>query len=432
VRTFIIVWLGQLVSTFGSKMTGFALGIWAWEITGEATTLALVSVSTQIPRLLILPFAGMIVDRWNRKLLLIVGDTITVLSTVAILLLYVSGNLQIWHLYAIGIVNGAFNQLQGLAYSASITLMVPRQQYTRASSMGSVLHYGSIIIAPALAGALYYVIGLLGILLIDIATFAIAISTVLFVHIPQPPLPEQTSQDPKNIWQELQFGFRYIFASPGLWALLIAESLFVFAHDFGGALFRPMILARTGNDARVLGTISSAAGIGGVVGAVIVTTWGGPKRRIQGFLLGMVGAGISKTIFGLARTPLIWLPAQFCSSLNFPLKSSCSDAIWRLKVEPNLQGRVFASRRMFALALSPIAKLIAAPLADYVVEPAMMPGGTLAPLLGRIFGTNPGAGMAFLYVMSSICLVLIGLGGYAFPSLREVEDSVPSGGATTA
>ena len=146
----------------------------------------------------------------------------------------------------------------------------------------------------------------------------------------------------------------------------------------------------------------------------------------------MVGAGISKTIFGLARTPLIWLPAQFCSSLNFPLKSSCSDAIWRLKVEPNLQGRVFASRRMFALALSPIAKLIAAPLADYVVEPAMMPGGTLAPLLGSIFGTNPGAGMAFLYVMSSICLVLIGLGGYAFPSLREVEDSVPSGGATTA
>jgi len=183
-RTFIIVWLGQLVSTFGTRMSGFALRIWAWEITGQATAIALVAVSTQIPRLLITPFAGIIVDRFNRKLLLIAGDTISVLSTLAILFLYLSGNLQIWHLYVTGAVNGAFNQLQSLAYSASISLMVPKQQYTRASSMGSVLHYGSIIIAPALAGSLYYVIGLLGILLIDVATFFVAIATVLFVPFP--------------------------------------------------------------------------------------------------------------------------------------------------------------------------------------------------------------------------------------------------------
>lgn len=421
-KTFIIVWLGQLVSTFGSRMTSFAIKIWAWEITGQATALALVTVFTQVPCLLITPFAGIIVDRWNRKLLLIAGDTVTVLSNIAIFLLYLTGNLQIWHLYVIGAVSGAFNQLQDLAYSASITLMVPKQQYTRASSMRSILHYGSIIIAPALAGVLYYVIGLLGILLIDFVTFCIAIATVLFARIPQPPLMEESRQ---NIRGELAFGVRYIFAYPGLLALLAAEALFIFAHDLGAALQAPMILARTGNDARILGSVYSAAGIGGITGAIIISTWGGFKRRINGVLLGMVGAGISKTVFGLGQMPLVWLPAQFCSSLNFPLKGSSSTAIWLAKVAPEVQGRVFAARQMFTLAVSPIASLIAGPLADYVLEPAMMPGGILTPFLGRIFGTGSGAGMAIIYVTTAMCLLLVGVGGYAFPILRDVEHLIP-------
>jgi len=430
-RAFIIVWLGQLVSTFGTRMSGFALRIWAWEITGQATAIALVAVSTQIPRLLITPFAGIIVDRFNRKLLLITGDTISVLSTLAILFLYLSGNLQIWHLYVTGAVNGAFNQLQSLAYSASISLMVPKQQYTRASSMGSVLHYGSIIIAPALAGSLYYVIGLLGILLIDIGTFFVAIATVLFVSIPQPSHTPDSRSKRLKIRQELAFGSRYIVAYPGLLALLVAESLFIFVHDLGGALQTPMILARTGNDARVLGSIASAAGIGGVTGAIAVSTLGGFKRRIHGVLLGMVGAGISKTIFGLGQMPLVWIPAQFCSSLNFPLKGSASTAIWLAKVAPELQGRVLAARQMSLLAVSPVASAIAGPLADYVLEPAMRSGGSLTPILGSIFGTGPGAGMAVIYSSAAMCFLLIGIGGYAFPVLREVEQRVPDHDAET-
>jgi len=430
-KTFIIVWLGQLVSTFGTRMSSFALRIWVWEITGQATAIALVAVATDIPRLLITPFAGIIVDRFNRKLLLIAGDTISVLSTLAILLLYLSGNLQIWHLYVTGAVNGAFNQLQSLAYSASISLMVPKQQYTRASSMGSVLHYGSIIIAPALAGTLYYVIGLLGILLIDVATFCVAITTVVFVSIPQPPRTDESRDRGLKIRQELAFGCRYVFAYPGLLALLIAESLFIFAHDIGAALQAPMILALTGNDARVLGSISSAAGIGGVTGAIVVSTWGGFRRRIHGVLLGMMGAGISKTIFGLGQMPLVWIPAQFCSSLNFPLKGSSSTAIWLAKVAPEVQGRVFAARQMSLLAVSPIATAIAGPLADYVMEPAMSPGGSLAPILGGVFGTGAGAGMAVIYTGAAMCLFLVGAGGYAFPRLRDVERLVPDHDADT-
>lgn len=421
-RTFTIIWIGQLVSTIGSYMTEFALSIWAWQLTGSATALALVGFFSQLPRIPIALFAGIIVDRCNRKHLMMLGDSIAVLSTIAIGLLYFTNNLQIWHLYLTGAVNSSFGQLQQLAYSTSITLLVPQHQYTRASSMGSMVHYGSTIFSPALAGSLYPIIGLVGILLIDLFTFAVAIATLLFVHIPQPPIVTAVNSAPEKIWQQLTFGFRYILTRPGLYALTAITCLFWFAHDLGGAVYDPMILARTGGNAQVLGSVASAAGVGGVTGAIIVSTWGGFRRRIKGVLLGFIGAGLSKTVFGLGRMPSIWIPAQFCSSLNFPLLGSSETGIWLAKVAPELQGRVFAAQSLILQIVSASATLIAGPIADYVLEPAMMPGGSLAPIFGKIFGTGSGAGIAILYVTASISMLLVGIGGFAFPTLRNVED----------
>jgi len=421
-RNFITIWLGQLVSTFGSRMTSFATTIWAWEITGQATALALVNFFTLLPSILITLFAGTIVDRWNRKLLMVVGDTVAVFSTIAILALYLTNSLQIWHLYALGAFNGAFGEIQELAYTASLSQLVPPQQYTRASSMNSTLHYGSIIIAPAIAGTLYYIIGLAGIALIDIVTFTIAIATVLLVPIPQPPAHTTEHHKDISIWQHLTFGFHYIIKRPELLALVVSASLFWFAHDLGGSVATPMILARTQNDSRILGSIFSIAGIGGVTGAVLLSVWGGPQRRIHGYLLGMVGAGVSKAIFGLGQSLQIWLPAQFCSSLNFPLLESSQTAILLAKVAPEVQGRVFAARSLMFQLVSAVASLIAGPLADDVFEPAMKPGGSLAKLLGGVFGTDSGAGMAVMYVTTSTCLLLIGLGGYACRPLRDLSD----------
>lgn len=423
-RTFFIIWIGQLVSTIGSYMTNFAIQIWVWELTGQATALALVGFFTLVPSILITPIAGLIVDRWNRKFLMMIGDTVTAICTLVILWLYLTNHLQIWHLYVSGAVSGAFSEIQALAYSVSIAMLVPKQHYTRATSLDSAIHYSSIIIAPALAGVLYYTIGFAGISLIDIGTFAIAIGTVLKIHIPQP-TSHETSPHEQGIFQPIIFGFQYILVRPGLLAIVVVASLFWFAHDLGGALYAPMILARTGNDARVLGSIGSAAGLGGVTGAFLLSAWGGSKRRIHGFLLAMVGAGLSKTFFGLGQMLMIWLPAQFCSSLNFPLLSSSNTAILLSKVRPDVQGRVFAARSAIKQVVSAIALLIAGPLADDVFEPAMMPGGVLAPVLGSLFGTGSGAGMALLYVITSIGLLLIGLGGYGFRVLRDVEISLP-------
>ena len=162
-QKFIQLWLGQTASTIGSAMSGFALTIWIWEFTHQATALALLMFFTQLPRILLAPVAGILVDRWNRKFLMAIGDGVSALLTLAILLLYISQNLQLWHLYVAGAVSGIFNQIQQLAYSAAIATMMPEKHYSRASSLSFLADYGASIIAPMLAGILYSAIGLRGI-----------------------------------------------------------------------------------------------------------------------------------------------------------------------------------------------------------------------------------------------------------------------------
>ena len=420
-RKFVLIWFGQLVSTIGTYMSEFALTLWAWELTGSATALALVGFFSMLPSILASLFAGILVDRLNRKYLTILSDGMAAISTVGILVLHLTGNLAIWHLYLAASITGGFGQLQELAYSTSITLLLSPLNYTRANSMNSVVHYGSNIIAPAIAGVLYPIIGLGGILPIDLATFGMAIATLVWIRIPQVrraegAVPRDTAshkeaeeaEEAREIgrkvnrlsvfWAEVTFGIRYIWRNNGLRTLSIVTALFWFAHDLGGAIDEPMILARSNNNARSLSAILSIAGIGGVTGAIILTSWGGTKRRVNGMLLGFMGAGAAKTVFGLGQSLTIWLPAQFFSSLNFPLLESSSTALWMEAVPPKLQGRVFAANSLVLELVSAIATLTAGLLSDRLLEPAMQSDTVLSSLFAPIFGNGSGAGIALLYV----------------------------------
>jgi MFS transporter, DHA3 family, macrolide efflux protein len=422
-RAFIILWSGQLVSTIGSYMTVFALMIWIWQITGSATTLALVTFFSQLPRIFITPIAGIIVDRVHRKRLILLGDGMALLSTLAIGLLYISQTLQIWHLYIVVALYGCFGQLQTLAYSASIAMLVPKQQYTRAESMVSMVGYSGAIFSPILAGSLYPVIGIEGIIVIDLITFTAALVTLIITPIPQPAVAQAIATE--TTWENLTFGCRYIFGKPALVAMVIAFTLFAIPGDIGKALYNPMILARSGGSAQVLGFVTTAAGVGGVIGAVLLSVWGGFRRRIHGMLLGFAGTGLFKVVLGLGQTPLIWAIAHFCATLPIPMFYSSSNAIWYAKVPPHLQGRVLAADQMIGLIVGTVAPLLAGPLADRVFEPAMQPGGGLYSLFSPFFGTGAGAGMALLYVITAVWMLLVGLGGYAFRTLRDVETLLP-------
>ncbi|MBE9064301.1 MFS transporter, partial [cf. Phormidesmis sp. LEGE 11477] len=324
---------------------------------------------------------------------------------------------------------GCFGQLQSLAYSTSIALLVEKENYTRAESMVAAVGYSGAIFSPILAGSLYPVIGLTGIIAIDLTTFGIAFVVLALATIPNP-----TKSDNPTVmgWQDLTFGFRYIWSKPGLIAMVIAFSCFAIPSDVGKALYNPMILARSGGDAQVLGWVTTAAGVGGVLGALLLGISGGFKRRIHGMLLGFVITGLFKVVLALGQTPLVWMFSHFAATLAIPLFYSSSNAIWYAKVPPDLQGRVLAADQMIGLGVGAIAPLIAGPLADRVFEPAMRSQSILSAVFSPLFGSSAGSGMALMYAISAAIMALVGIGGYGFGQLREVEQRLPDHGLALA
>jgi MFS family permease len=424
-RGFTVVWIGQVFSMLGTGMTWFALTIWAWRATGRATALALVAVFSFGPTILLSPVAGALVDRWNRKLVMMLSDIAAGLMTMAVLLLHTTSHLQIWHLCMTGAFAGAFQAFQFPAYSAAITTMLPKGQYARASGMLSLAESAGGVLAPLLGGILLGIVGINGILALDIATLVLAVSALLIVHVPQPPATEAGRLGQGSLWKESLYGFRYIGERPSLLGLQLVFLASNLTGEFGYTVLAPMILARTGSAQVVLGSVQSALGMGGVVGSLVLSAWGGPKRRVHGVLLGMALANVGMVVLGLGNGLAVWMMgAFFCSFFN-PFINGSNQAIWQAKVAPDVQGRVFASRRLIAQVSALVAIPLAGPLADYVFEPGMMAGGGLERTFGWLVGAGPGAGMALMFTGAGILGLLAGLGGYAFRAVRNAEDLLP-------
>jgi len=421
-----LVWTGQAVSLVGSAMTWFAFTIWAWERTGGATALALVEFFTFGPTLLLSPVAGALVDRCNRKAVMMFSDVAMGLGTAAVLLLHLTRQLQIWHIYAVGAVAGAFLSLQYPAYSAAITMLLPKEDYARAEGLIGLAEAASGVLAPLLAAALLGHIGIAGIMVIDLVTLLLALSTLLPVHIPQPAPSEAGYAGHGSLWKESLYGFRYIFQRPSLTALQLLFAGGNLFEALGFALIPAMILARSGNDEVLLGSVQSAGAIGAAIGGALLVVWGGPKRRIHGALMGWALANLlGMSLMGLGKGFALWAVASFFAAFFTPIVNGSDQAVWQAKVAPDVQGRVFATRLLLSQITMPFGMLIAGPLADRVFEPAMMPSGNLAPLFGWLTGTGPGAGMSLIILLVGFAGALVNLSGYAFRAVREVEVILP-------
>ena len=425
-KAFIVIWLGQLISVLASSMTGFALSIWMYQQTESATAMGLVQVCFITPFLIMSPFAGVMVDRYNRKLMMMVSDFTAVLATALILILHLSGNLQFWHLYIAAVLNGIGNTFQWPAYSAAVGTMVAKEQLGKVNGMMSLVEAGPGVVAPLLAGMLLPVIGLTGILTIDIFTFFMAIGALLVIFVPQPQRTEEGQKAQGNMLKEAAFGFRYIFARPSLLGL---QMLFFAGNLFSGVAFTvmaPMILARTNQNALMFGTVQTAGAIGAVVGGIAMSAWGGFKRRIHGVLaswiwFGLFSACLVGTGFGLP----VWVAGAALGELAIPLMNGSNQAIWQAKVAPDLQGRVFSSRRLIAWFTNPVSPIIGGTMADFVLEPAMRAGGFLPDTFGWLVGTGPGSGMGLLMLICGVLISLVGVAGYFIPVIRKAEDLLP-------
>ncbi len=426
-QTFTIIWFGQLVSLLGTAMTRFALLIWAYQQTGSATTLALLGFFAFIFQIVLSPVAGMVIDRFDRRYIMLLTDLGAGLMTIGMLVLYSNGTLEIWHLYIAEALTGAFETFQRPAYSAATTTLIPKQHYARAMGMRSLAANASTVVAPFFAGAMLTFIDIDGVMLIDVATFLVAMVTLLLVRFPRP----ETSADglaARGNWRhELRFGLRYIHQRPGLRGLLlIFMGIDVFATLAYFSILPAMVLARIGNNELALAAVQSALGIGGVVGGLLMSLWGGPRRKIHSIFLGTaLSYTLGDFVFAVGQSVEVWVVAAFLAAVFIPFISGSFHAIWQAKVAPDIQGRVFAVRNMFTGAAMLTGYLIAGPLADVIFEPAMQPGGSLTGIFGWLVGIGPGAGMAVIFIFTATFGMLISLSGYLIPALRNVEEDLP-------
>lgn len=425
-RGFIIVWIGQVVSMLGTGMTNFAVAIWIFEQTGESTALTWAIFFFMAPMVLFSPVAGAIVDRYNRKTIMIISDLIAGVATIVLLSLLATESLQIWHIYVVNILAGAANSFQFPAYSAAISLMLPKEQYGRAAGMLSLAQAASGILAPAFAGALIGSLGLVGIMTIDVITFLFAVGALLFIFIPQPVASKEGAEAKSNLLKESAYGFRYIFERPSLLGLQMVFFFINFVSMLGFALLVPMILLRTNNNEVTLASVQSISAIGGVAGGLLLSAWGGPKKKVHGVLIGMILSSLlGQLLLGVGQSLFIWSLAGFFSQMIIPVLNGSNQAIWQAKVAPDVQGRVFSVRRLIAQVTAPVAAAIAGPLADNIFEPAMQSESMLASLFGDIVGTEPGSGIAVIFIITGLLGLLVGLGGYLFPAIRDAETILP-------
>jgi DHA3 family macrolide efflux protein-like MFS transporter len=310
------------------------------------------------------------------------------------------------------------------SFTASVTLLVPKQHYGRANGFVQLGEALPQIAGPALAGALYVAVHLGNMALVDFATYAFsALLMLIFVRIPNPPRTALGREAKGSLWKEMRFGWDYITVRKGLLALL----LFFFATNFLSGVMNPLLvpLILDNWDAGALGYISTLMGVGMMVGTLVMSAWGGGKRKIFTLLGASTLIGLFLVVVGLrAYLPLLTVcgfAVMFCN----PFMNACSQAIWQAKVAPDVQGRVFAVRRTIAWSSGIIAPLLAAPLADYIFKPSMAVGGVLAPILGPIFGYGASRGIGVL--ISLVGLLTTGAAIIAFltPLVRRVELDLP-------
>jgi MFS family permease len=411
------------VSLVGSGLTSFALGVWVFERTGSVTDFALIGLAAVLPRVLLSPLAGAIVDRWDRRRVMIVADLGAGLSTMLVMALLAAGRLELWHIYALTLASAAFGTVQWPAFMAVTTLLIPKRNLGRANGMVQFGQAASEILAPALAGVLMGLIGLEGVILVDVITFAFAVGTLLLVRVPHPEPSAAPAPEKGSLWRDLTFGWRYIFARPGLRGLLLFFAAVNFLWGMVGALIVPLILSWTSRDQ--LGAVISIAGVGMLIGSLIMSVWGGPRRRINGVLLFELVSGVCFMLIGLR--PSFWPVAAgaFGAHVTIAIVFGSNQAIWQSKVAPEIQGRVFATQQMVARAASPLAYLLAGPLADRVFEPFMAGGGALATGVGQVLGTGAGRGIGLLFVLMGVAKIAVSLAGMLNPRIRHVEDELP-------
>lgn len=422
-RTFMTIWLGELLSVIGTGLTGFSLGVWVYQRTGSPTLFAFITLSTTLPGVLVSPIAGALVDRWDLRKTMIFADAGAALTSLGIALLLWTGRLEIWHIYIGTGLASVCMAFQQPAYKVAATVLVPKEHYARASGLMQAGFGSQFIISPILAGVLVGVIGIEGVILVDFATYFCALGALLLVRIPRPETTSEGSAGKGSLWQEIAQCWNYLTRHPGLLNVVIVLTIGNFMIAFVAVLAAPMMLSFT--SPAVLGVTMSAAGTGMLVGSIVLGVTGGPRRLIRGMVIFMAAGSLGVVVMGLRQHVLLITVACFVFFCSMPFVQGCFETILRKKVVHDLQGRMFAVTRSLILLASTSAYVVAGPLSEYVFEPLLQSDGVLVASVGSVIGVGPGRGIALLFIVAGTLAIIVTALGYLNPRMRNVETELP-------
>jgi MFS transporter, DHA3 family, macrolide efflux protein len=426
-RTYYLLLVAEAVSMLGSQISGLAVSIAVFRQTGHATPLALVAFFAAAPPVLLGGFAGALVDRFDRRTIMLIANIGFALSSGLLLISFASGHFQLWHLYVLALASSLFAVIEGPAFQASVALLVPDAHRDRANAIGQMTAPAAGIVAPVVAGLLYALIGVVGSIAVDMATFGVAIVALLLVRIPMPAETEVGRAMSGSIWRQAFDGFRYLWDRPALLGLSAYFTLVNFLLAGALVLLAPYVLSRTGSGA-MLGLVLGVVSVGGLAGAGVMGVWGGTRPRIHTIVPGILIGGLFLALGGTARGVLSIGASLTLFAFVNPFVGAAATSILQAKVAPDVQGRVFAALGQITGLLMPLAYLAAGPLADGVFEPARRLA--LWRNVAWLVGAGPGAGIGLLFIVCGALTALLSLGVYALPTIRRVEAILPDYQAT--
>ena len=420
-KTFLTVWAGQVVSQIGSAMTGFALGIFIYQISGSVTQLALVLLAANLPAVALAPVAGVWVDRLDRRIVMMVADAVAGVGAAVLLFIAWQSELTFWPVLIVVAFGSAAAAFQEPAYRASIVTLVDKDQLGRVNGLVEMGPALGTLIAPAIAGAVLLTVGVEAVLAIDVITFLVAVGMLAIVRFPKLATMIESKRPPMRA--QMTEGFAYLRERGGLLGLLGMAAGLNFFLTFANVLWLPVFLGFA-NEAQI-GLLMSSVGVAMVLGSVAMSIFGAPKRLVGSMIALMVGTGVFLSLSGIR--PSVWTAggAVFGMMLLVPMVNGISQTLWQRKVHAEIQGRVFSTRRMIASIAAPIAFLLAGPLADSVFEPLLVEGGGLADSVGQVIGTGVGRGSALLVILAGIGVSLTAIAAWLIPAIRNIERDIP-------
>lgn len=411
---FLVIWFGQMISMIGAGMTRFALGVWVYQQTGSATLFAFTQAVVVLPQVLLLPFAGALVDRWDARRTMLVSDTLSAVCTLSVLGLWYQDALSVPAVYVVNAVWACIAAFQGPAWNVTTGILVRKDQLARA---GGLLETGTavaLIAAPLLAGAITGLAGVQTIIAADMASSVVAVLCLLGAHVPGRDAPPAARP---SLRAEIAEGWNCVARDRLVFRLLAYFAVINVCICLGWVLMTPAVLKLT--TVHGLAAVTSVASSGMILGGMVLARWGGPRQKVLGTLGGGVLLGVSLAVTGAYPSVLVIGAGYFLHFFSIPFLNGCFRAVWQSRTPVELQGRVSAVTMIVSRSTVPFTFVAGGYLADHVFEPLMMPGGGLAGTAGVLLGTGPGRGMGALFVLSGIVVLLATWVAYAATAERR-------------